>query len=247
MADLEHALSFGVAAEAYDRFRPTYPRAALSWAVAGPAPTQVVDLAAGTGILTRQLLGLGHQVIAVEPDEGMRTRLAAATPGTTALAGSAESVPLADGSADAIVTGQAYHWFDRDRAHAEAARVLRPGGRFAPIWNSRDDSVPWVAALSALLDQFAGTKSVDTAPILTTFGDRFEPLERAEFRHTTSHTVDTLIGLVGTRSYYLTAPTQRRRELESAIRDLAASHPGLAGRETFGLPYRTTAYRARRR
>jgi SAM-dependent methyltransferase len=247
VADLEQALSFGVAAETYDRFRPAYPVSALAWAVDTPAPAQVVDLAAGTGILTRQLLGLGHHVVPVEPDVGMRAQLAVATPGTTALAGSAESVPLPDGSADVIVTGQAYHWFDRDRAHAEAARVLRPGGRFAPIWNSRDETVAWVAALSRLLADFAGRASVDTAPDLTTFGDRFEPLERAEFSHATRHTAGTLVGLVSTRSYYLIASAQRQRELEAAVRDLAAHHPDLAGRETFTLPYRTTVYRAHRR
>jgi SAM-dependent methyltransferase len=177
----------------------------------------------------------------------MRAQLEAATPGTTALAGSAESVPLPDGDADVIMTGQAYHWFDRDRAHAEAARVLRPGGRFAPIWNSRDESVAWVAALSRLLADFAGKPSVDTAPDLSTFGDRFEPLERAEFTHTVSQTADTLVGLVATRSYYLTASEQRQRELEAAVRELALHHPDLAGRETFDLPYRTTVYRARRR
>lgn len=247
MADLEQALSFGAAAESYDRFRPAYPPAALTWAVDASAPVDAVDLAAGTGILTRQLLGLGHRVVPVEPDPGMRAQLAAATPGTTVLAGSAESMPLPDGGADVVLTGQAYHWFDRERAHAEVARVLRPGGRFAPIWNSRDESVPWVAALSRLLADFAGRPSVDTAPDLTSFGDRFEPLERAEFHHATGHTADTLVGLVTTRSYYLTASAARQRDLEAAVRDLAAHHPDLAGRDSFELPYRTTVYRARRR
>ncbi|WP_329105163.1 class I SAM-dependent methyltransferase [Micromonospora sp. NBC_01699] len=247
MTDLDQALSFGAAAQTYDRFRPAYPLAALTWAVDAAEPVRVVDLAAGTGILTRQLLGLGHSVVPVEPDEGMRTQLAAATPGTTALAGSAEAVPLPDGDADVIMTGQAYHWFDRDRAHAEAARVLRPGGRFAPIWNSRDESVTWVAALSRLLADFAGKPSVDTAPELSTFGDRFEPLQRAEFSHAVSQTADSLVGLVRTRSYYLTATRQRQRELEAAVRDLALHHPDLVGREAFDLPYRTTVYRARRR
>ncbi|WP_121162262.1 class I SAM-dependent methyltransferase [Micromonospora pisi] len=246
MADLEQALSFGSAAATYDQFRPSYPVAALTWAVDADTPSDLVDLAAGTGILTRQLLGLGHRVVPVEPDPGMRAQLAAATPGTTALAGSAEAIPLPDGGTDMIMSGQAYHWFDRERAHAEAARVLRPGGRFAPIWNSRDESVPWVAALSALLADFAGRSSVDTAPDLTSFGDAFEPLERAEFRHDTTHTADTLVGLVSTRSYYLTASPTRQRELETAVRDLTAHHPDLAGRPSFDLPYRTTVYRARR-
>src|SRR6266550_2633842 len=93
-------------------------------------------------------LGLDHEVVPVEPDEAMRARLARSTPGVTPLAGSAERIPLPDTSVDAVVAGQSYHWFDPEPAHREIARVLRPGGVFAPVWNIRDESEPWVAALS---------------------------------------------------------------------------------------------------
>src|SRR5579859_8118452 len=134
---MSRGLSFGPAADLYDSVRPAYPREAVEWALGTP-PLRVVDLGAGTGILTRVLLGIGYEVLPVEPDPAMRAKLAATTPGVEPLDGRAESIPLPDGSTDAIVAGQAYHWFDRDAAHREAARVLRPGGVFAPIWNVRD-------------------------------------------------------------------------------------------------------------
>ena len=118
--------------------------AAVEWALAplGAGAWRVGDIGAGTGIMTRLILDAGHEVVAVEPDALMRRRLSDTTPAARAVDGSAESMPLADGSLDGAVAAQAYHWFDRDRAHAELARVIRPGGVFAAIWNDRDDTAP---------------------------------------------------------------------------------------------------------
>ncbi|MGC5017492.1 class I SAM-dependent methyltransferase [Micromonospora sp. DT47] len=245
MTDATQALSFGAAASDYDRFRPRYPEAALRWALDGMvAPARVVDLGAGTGILTRGVLALGHQVVPVEPDRGMRAQLDAATPGTTALAGSAEAMPLPDGAADAVLVGQAYHWFDKERAHAEVARALRPGGTFAPIWNTRDDSVEWVAELGRIADPrgHAG----DLIEKVTDFGPAFGPVELAEFTHRTTLTPEEVVGMLHTRSYWLTAPPHERERVDRELRELFASHPDLAGRETVELPYRTLVFRARR-
>ncbi|GIF78428.1 class I SAM-dependent methyltransferase [Asanoa siamensis] len=239
-AKKRNALSFGAAAERYDRFRPPYPRAAFEWAVGGPPPRRVVDLGAGTGILTRGLVAAGYEVVPVEPDPEMRARLATATAGATALAGSAEDIPLPDGSVDAVVAGQAYHWFDAAAAHAEAARVLRPGGYFAAVWNLRDRREPWVAALD-LIARAAGDQDHGRP---TSFGDRFAPVEHREFTHETSLTGAHLVEMMTTRSYYLTADADTRKRFETDLADLARTHPDLAGRETFPLPYRTMVYRA---
>ncbi|MBE1486536.1 class I SAM-dependent methyltransferase [Plantactinospora soyae] len=248
MVDQIHALSFGAAATAYDRYRPSYPEPAITWAVDRPAPAQVVDLGAGTGILTRVLLALGHHPVPVEPDPGMRAQLALATPGVTPLAGTAEQIPLPDGSVDAIVAGQAYHWFDHPVAHAEGARLLRPGGTYAAVFNERDESVPWVAALTALtVDMLGGRGIREGGASMAEHDEHYGPVERAEFRHQVTHTPETLVGMIGTRSHHITATPQRQREVDAAIRKLAATHPDLAGRETFELPYRTLVFRARRR
>lgn len=247
MADHIQALSFGAAAAEYDRFRPRYPEAALRWALdgVGAPPARIVDLGAGTGILTRGLLALGHEVVPVEPDPGMRARLAAATPGTTALAGSAEAVPLPDGAADAVLAGQAYHWFDRDRAHAEVARLLRPGGVFAPVWNTRDERVAWVAELGRIAH--LGDNSGNVVERYADFGPAFTAVEVGEFQHATTLTPDEVVGLIRTRSYWLTASPEDQRRVERGLRELLATHPDLAGRETVDLPYRTVVLRARRR
>lgn len=147
-----------------------------------------------------------------------------------------------------MVAGQAYHWFDPSRAHAEVAQVLRPGGTFAAIWNERDENVRWVADLSALAEQILSGSGVRTHRRRPdSFGAEFTPLERREFRHVTRHTADTLLGMVATRSYYLTAGPRQRKEMDDAVRHLVATHPDLAGRADFELPYVTRVYRARRR
>ncbi|MFG1950606.1 class I SAM-dependent methyltransferase [Micromonospora sp. NPDC048830] len=240
------ALSFGAAAVEYDRFRPRYPEAAVSWALDGlGAPARVVDLGAGTGILTRAVLAAGHEVVPVEPDPGMRAQLAAATPGVTALAGSAESVPLPDGAADAVLVGQAYHWFDRERAHPEIARLLRPGGTFAPIWNTRDERVGWVAELSRIAH--LGDHAGDVTEKYGDFGPAFEATELGEFGHATVLTPDEVIGMLRTRSYWLTASANEQEQIDRGLQGLFATHPDLAGRDTVELPYRTFVIRSRRR
>ncbi|MGC5289126.1 class I SAM-dependent methyltransferase [Micromonospora sp. DT231] len=244
MVDHTHALSFGAAASDYDRFRPRYPERAVGWALDGLSNARVVDLGAGTGILTRAVQALGHEVVPVEPDPGMRAQLAEATPGTTALAGSAEAVPLPDGAADAVLVGTAYHWFDREPAHAEIARVLRPGGTFAPIWNVRDDRDEWVAELSRIAH--IGYRSGNLVEKYKDFGPAFEPIELDEFAHRTTLTPDEVLGMVRTRSYWLTASSADRRRVERELAELLATHPDLAGRETVELPYRTVVLRARR-
>lgn len=136
--------------EVYHRARPGYPPDAVEFVLAslrlGPA-SRVVDLGAGTGILTRQLIGRVGQVVAVEPAPGMRAVLERVD-GVTVLDGRDTAIPLGAGVAEAVVVAQAFHWFDASRALAEIHRVLVPGGGLALIWNNRDESVAWVAAFS---------------------------------------------------------------------------------------------------
>ena len=157
------ARSFGTVAEEYERSRPEYPPDAVDWLV-GREPLRVVDVGAGTGKLTRQLVALRHDVTAVEPSEPMLAQLRAAVPGARTIHAGAEEIPLADESADVVVAGQAFHWFDPDRALPEIARVLAPDGRLGLVWNMRDESVPWIARLWDLIgDEPEATGDFDPA------------------------------------------------------------------------------------
>jgi ubiquinone/menaquinone biosynthesis C-methylase UbiE len=144
------ARSFGSVAEAYERGRPTYPRAAAAW-LTGSAPVTVLELGAGTGKLTAELVALGHDVHATDPDPEMLEVLARRLPDVRRSVAAAEEIPLPDRSVDVVVCAQSFHWFDLDRALPEIARVLRRGGRLSLVWNQRDDRIPWVRRLGALI------------------------------------------------------------------------------------------------
>jgi SAM-dependent methyltransferase len=241
VADAEferRARSFGPAAELYDGARPSYPEEAIRWMV-GAVPLHVVDLGAGTGIFSRAVAGLGHDVTAVDHDAEMLEQLAATTRGIRTVEGTAEAIPLPDASADAVVAAQAFHWFDNDDARAEIARVLRPGGVFGPIWNIRDESVEWVATLSTIIPAGAGASASVHARPGRDFGPLFSPPQRAEFRHAVRHTTDSLVRLVQSRSIYLVADDVERRRTENRVRDLVEGLP-----QPFELPYVTVAFRA---
>ena len=246
MTHPEQALSFGQVAALYDSNRPTYPPEAAAWAigpVAGPGRGTVVDLGAGTGLLTRVLVPLAGEVIAVEPDPNMRTQFLASVPGVAALAGSAESMPLGDASIDSVVCGQAYHWFDKARAHPEIARVLRPGGSFAAVWNLRYGRVPWVHALGvAIGDAPDGYQRDPLRRRDYDFGPAFDAVEQAAFRHEVAMDAERLVALVTSRSMYIVADREARSRIKADVRTLAATLPA-----TFAMPYVTICCRATRR
>jgi SAM-dependent methyltransferase len=232
--------AFAEVAGAYERGRPGYPDDAVRW-LAGYEPRDVVDLGAGTGKLTRALVGLGHRVTAVEPLDEMRRELEAVLPDVQAVAGSAEAMPLPDASADVVTSAQAFHWFDHDNALPEIARVLRPGGHIALVWNSRDDGDPWMARLSTIIGNESIEES-DVIPVLDASG-LFGPVETAVFAFEQALDREGLLDLVLSRSYLAKlAPLEREPVLDAvgALYDETATPEGVR------LAYVTQCFRAQR-
>ena len=245
--------SFGAVAAAYAEHRPDYPVAAVRWCVAPVGrdigTLRVLDLGAGTGKLTAMLAGLGADVTAVEPDPAMLAELRRALPSARALSGSAEQIPLPDASVDAVLCGQAMHWFDLSRALPEIARVLVPGGTLGALWNSDDDRVPWVADLQDAAEGAASpalsrrrTQAVSFGP--EQFGAAlFTPTESTEFGNAQLVTADTLTEVIGTHSRILVMAPEERARVLAKVRAYLASRPETA-KGQFELPMVTSAIRA---
>ncbi|WP_232247673.1 class I SAM-dependent methyltransferase [Kitasatospora azatica] len=252
---LLHSSSFGAAAAAYAEHRPDYAQAAVRWALE-PAPgPRVLDLGAGTGKLTATLLALGAEVLAVEPDPAMLAELRGALPAVRALPGSAEAIPLPDGSVDAVLAGNAMHWFDMAVAGPEIARVLAPGGVLAGLWNVMDDRVDWAAGLEGVSGSAAigprDTRSnwraatADLHPPKSGAA-RFDSPEQADFPHGQCRTADSLVATLATRAGMLVMPDEERETALGRIRAFLASQPETAQGE-FTLPMLTGVLRVRRR
>ncbi|MFE9873728.1 class I SAM-dependent methyltransferase [Micromonospora sp. NPDC005686] len=248
-----HSSSFGAAATAYAEHRPDYAPAAVRWALE-PAPgARVLDLGAGTGKLTATLAQVSGDVTAVEPDEAMLAELRRAAPGVRALPGSAEAIPLPDASVDAVVAGNAMHWFDMAVAGPEIARVLAPGGVLAGLWNVVDDRVDWVAGLAAVSGSAAiGPRDTPASWRVATAGmylprtgeARFDSPEQAEFPHGQRRTADSLVATLATRAGMLVMPERERTQTLDRIRAYLASRPETADGE-FTLPMLTCVLRVR--
>jgi SAM-dependent methyltransferase len=267
MTAAEHArraASFGTAAADYAQYRPDYAIAAIRWILAPvteqtTGPLRVLDLGAGTGKLTAQLAGLDLgartvAVVAVEPDQQMLSELRRRVPGVEAIAGRAEDIPLPDASVDAVLAGQAAHWFDLDRAIPEMARVLRPGGVVGGLWNADDSRVAWVVGLHEASGRrtvipIGGTESdhEDTHDWLNEKGKAmFWPGEDAEFSHEQRRTADSLVATLRTHSAFLIMEPAEREAAMAQVRDYLAVTPETATGE-FSLPMLTLATRAVRR
>jgi SAM-dependent methyltransferase len=250
---LRRASSFGSAAAQYALHRPRYADEAVRWCLApvsAAQPVRAVDLGAGTGILTGALAGLGADVVAVEPDQAMLAALRRQLPGVRAVEGRAEAIPLPDRSADAVLCGQAMHWFDLDRALPEIARVLTPGGVLAGLWNVDDDRVGWVAELAAICDsrttlsRWRAVPEADSEQASLRLGSRwFGPVEEHAVGNGQLRTADSLVASMATSSAMLVMDAGERARTLTRIRDFLLSQPETSAGE-FTLPLLTVALRA---
>lgn len=253
------ARGFQAEATAYDRARPSYPPDAIAWLIdkLGISPGgRVVDLAAGTGKLTRLIEPASADLVAVEPVGGMRERLQANLPATPLLAAVAEALPFAAGSIDAVVVAQAFHWFDTERALAELARVVRVGGRLGLIWNARERGVDWVDQMWSVMDAvetsapwrdhgaWDGARAGASAGV--GHGSPWSDWTTATFHHVHHTSHDMLIDRFRSVSHIAALPPERQAEVLDEIRMILREHPETAGSATVGISYRVDAMYAER-
>jgi ubiquinone/menaquinone biosynthesis C-methylase UbiE len=242
------AKGFGAGAASYEAARPGYPDEAVAVLVEElglGAGTKVCDLAAGTGKWTRRLVELGADIVAVEPVDGMREQLEQVLPGVTSVTGTAEEIPLPDASVDVVTVAQAFHWFDAPRALRDIARVLRPGGGLAILWNERDESTPWVAEMSRIIRWHERTVSryqhVAWAEIVAE-ADLFTPLQERQVLWDQPITRELLAERVRSISYIAAMPEPEREKHCAEVVALVSRRP-----EPFPLPYKCRVQWARLR
>lgn len=231
--------SFGAVAEAYDRGRPSYPADAVAWLLDGDAKI-VLELGAGTGKLTRQLVDQGHAVFATEKDPAMLAVLQRRVPEVSAKVAGAEEIPANDRSVDVVVAAQAFHWFDHELALPEMARVLRPGGHVALVWNFFDRRIPWVRKLVEVVGEHSATSS--SQGVLED-SELFGEVESEKFSFWQDVTRDTLVDIVASRSYVASLPDAEREAKLDAVRALYDDYG--RGHDGMQLPYVVECFRAK--
>lgn len=246
------ATGFADGADIYAASRPAYPGEALDWLRdrMGIGPdSRVVEVGAGTGLFTRLLVETGAQVLATDPVAEMLTHLASALPGVATAIATAEALPVAAESADAVICATAFHWFATPQTLAEFRRVLRPGGTLGLIWNVRDIAEPWVRQLSEITDLYQDDaprqKSQTWRDVFPAPG--FSPLHETAMRYDHVGTAEeVIIGRTLSTSFIAALPDDRRATLVDEIRAMIAATPELAGKHKVHFPYVTRAYDCRR-
>lgn len=243
---------YTASAATYVSGRPGYPPEVGDWLretlALGPDRT-ALEVGAGTGKFLPRLVETGARVIALEPMAAMRTALADSNPGVTAIAGTAQAIPLEDASIDAVICAQSFHWFADSAALAEMRRVLRIGGTLGLIWNVRDESVPWMKALEELVEPYAGdAPRYRSGAWRTAFpAEGFAPLPERRVPH--AHIGDpekVIVDRTLSVSFVAALPTEERARIAAKVRALIAGTPQLAGRASIPFPYETRIYAWRR-
>lgn len=236
------ARSFGAVAEDYERWRPAYPEDAVAWLVP-PGAREVADVGAGTGKLTGLLLARGLRVTAVEPDAAMLAVLARVHPAADARQARADALPLGDDTVDAVLVGQAWHWFPHAQAAAEIRRVLRPGGRLGLIWNQTAPGEPWQEEVERLNAGARGTvlePLTEVPPVVEVEGLPSAQLEAALFPWIEQLTPDQVRARMATYSHIALLDPAEREGLLDRIADVVAEEA--ARRDTPEVPFRAVAY-----
>lgn len=234
---------YSAESESYERGRPGYPThlvEELLDTLAVDEDTPVLDVGAGTGKLTRQVVQRVAWIAAVEPVAEMRDQLRRHVPQAAAISGVAEALPFAPDSVGAVLCAQTFHWLDGAKALAEFARVLRPEGGLGLIWNTKDENVEWVAEVEALIDEAhdSATPRYKTGQWRRAFEDAsgWRPLQRLAGTHLQPCTRDDVVSRVLSSSAVGALDPKGRERVATAARRILEGHDLP---RSFDLPYVT--------